>query len=180
MQNCTCANVTVYFIQIWFQENHPRLSQLNVRNFYFWYFSHNFYLGVGYASAVCQDFVDVHCTPQNLSKQNEVQISSFKALKNRPYTLVHVALITPHPSTHPILQFPTVQYYWSSLSVVIWTAVKQPGLPSRPVLFELDWVQGALNTPPPPYGKFKKIFLNEKIYTYFCWAHRQHPLLGWN
>ena len=97
------------------------------------------------------------------SRQNEVQISSFKAFKNRPYTLVHVSLIIPRPSTHPILQFPTVHYYWSSLSVVIWIAVKQPGLPLRPVLFEVDWVQGTLNTPPPPYGKLKKTFSMKKF-----------------
>lgn len=97
------------------------------------------------------------------SRHNEEQISSFKAFKNRPYTLVHVSLIIPRPYTHPILQFLTVHYYWSSLSVVIWTAVKQPGLPSRPVLFEVDWVQGTLNTPPPPYGKFKKTFLMKKF-----------------
>jgi len=82
VQNCTCANVTVYFIQICFQENHPRLSQLNVRNFYFCYFSHNFYSGVGYASAVCQDLVDVNCAPQNLSKNVEDKMKSkFQVLR---------------------------------------------------------------------------------------------------
>ena len=146
MQNCTCANVTVYFIQIWFQGNHPRLSQLNVRNFYFCY--------ICCMPRSCRRTLYPSKFVKKCSRQNEVEISSFKALKNRPYTLGHVSLIIPHPSTHPTLQFPTVHYYWSSLSVVIWITVKQPGLPSRPVLFEVDWVQGTLNTPPPPYGKF--------------------------
>lgn len=97
------------------------------------------------------------------SRQNEVQISSFKALKSRPYILVHVSLITPYPSTASSSFLQCIDYYWSSLSVVIWTAVKQPGLPSRPVLFEVDWVQGTLNTPPPPYGKFKKTFSMKKF-----------------
>ena len=99
------------------------------------------------------------------SRQNEVQILSFKALKNRPYTLVHVSLIAPCPPPTPsssFLQCIIIGHH-CQLSAVIWITVKQPGLPSRHVLFEVDWVKGTLNKPPPPYGKLKKTFSKKKF-----------------